>query len=200
MRVMSTLGTVLVGCLLISSTADAQFAPSEPPAQGGSNAAFGQQGLFSNVTTSFDGINVQVKKLILDPAGDGSIRLMFLLSNSSDKDRRMLFLGPITTLIDELGNVYTAVKTVGVEWCNQGDKWYTDVQWCGRERGEVATRLAPKVPVTVAIIFKPANGYSEELAQQSQTVSLRSRLAHYGDDFKDGKTADIIVNDIPFPR
>lgn len=60
--------------------------------------------------------------------------------------------------------------------------------------------LAPSVPVTVAIKFKAAEGFSEELANMSKSVSLRSRLAHYGEGFKDGKTADIIVNDIPFPR
>lgn len=143
---------------------------------------------------------MQVKRLIKDPAGDGSIRLIFQLSNSSDKDRRFLFLGPISSLIDEFGNVYQAADTVGVEICYRKRDWHSDVKYCAKYYGAIATRLAPKVPVTVAIIFKPADGYSEELAQQSQTVSLRSRLGHYGDDFKDGKTADIIVNDIPFPR
>lgn len=112
----------------------------------------------------------------------------------------MLFLGPISTLIDEFGNVYAAMETVGVEHCAYKRDWHSDVGWCAKKYGAVATRLAPKVPVTVAIKFKPADGYSEELAKMSQTVSLRSRLAHYTDDFKDGKTADIIVNNIPFPR
>jgi TolB-like protein len=171
------------------------------PKKGESGSQPGKQGPFANVTTSFDGINVQVQRLVRDPAGDGSIRLIFLLSNSSDEDRRMLFLGPVTTLIDELGNVYSAVDTVGVESCKGGrGEWNPDVQWCNTNFGKVATRLAPGVPVTVSIKFKPTDGYSKELAQMSQTVSLRSRLAHYTDDRKDGKTADIIVNSIPFPR
>jgi hypothetical protein len=67
--------------------------------------------------------------------------------------------------------------------------------------GKIATRLAPSVPVTVAIKFKAAEGFSEELAKMSKSVSLRSRLGHYGEAaHNDGKTADIIVNNIPFPR
>jgi hypothetical protein len=188
-----------LSCIVIS-TASAQFAPSDKSAAPGSNPMTGQQTPFSNITTKFDGIEVQVKRLIKDPTEDGAIRLIFLLSNSSKEDRRMLFLGPHTTLVDELGNVYNAGDTVGVEPCIYSNRWYEDVNWCGRSFGKVATRLAPSVPVTVAIKFKAAEGFSEELAKMSKTVSLRSRIGHYGEAFKDGKTADIIVNDIPFPR
>ena len=67
--------------------------------------------------------------------------------------------------------------------------------------GEIATRTALRCPGDRCDhVSSRQIGYSEELAEQSQTVSLRSRLGHYADDFNDGKTADIIVNDIPFPR
>ena len=42
------------------------------------------------------------------------VRLVFQLSNTADKDRRILFTGPRTTLIDELGNVLVAA----------GNRWY----------------------------------------------------------------------------
>jgi hypothetical protein len=190
---------LILSCLAIS-TANAQFASPDKAGDPGSSATVGQRTPFTNVTTKFDGIEVQVKRLIRDPANDGTIRLVFLLANSSDADRRMLFLAPTSTLVDELGNVYEAFDTVGVEACIYRKAWYSDVKWCAKQFGKIATRLAPSVPVTVAIKFKPTKGYSEELAKMSKTVSLRSRLAHYDDKLQDGKTADIIVNNIPFPR
>ena len=74
--------------------------------------------------------------------------------------------------------------------------------WAGAVGTEAlfATRLAPNLPVTVAVKFVPGNGYSKELAELSNTASLRSRIAHYANDLSDGKTADIIINDLPFPR
>lgn len=195
---------LVIGCLLgslLSPLANAQFAaPPDPAGDASPGGASQQQSAYSNVTTRFDGVEVDIKRLIQDPANDGSVRLVFQLANSSDTDRRMLFTGPKSTLIDELGNTYEAAETVGVAACKNKDKWVPDATWCSRKYGNVATRLAPSVPVTVMVKFKPAKGFSEELAKMSRTVSLRARLAHYSDDFKQKKTADIIVNNIPFPR
>ena len=184
----------------IGSGALAQFSGSNDSGQQPTTGAFGQQDSFSNVTTSFDGIDVQVRRLIEDPAGNGAVRLILLLTSTADKDRRLLFVGPATSLIDELGNVYVANSSVGVEICRYNGQWTDNSDWCRRDQGNIATRLAPGVPVTVALTLQPNEAYSEELAKMSQTVSLRSRLAHYSDDLAEGKTADIIVNDIPFPR
>lgn len=184
----------------IGSGAFAQFSGSNDSGQQPTTGAFGQQDSFSNVTTSFDGIDVQVRRLIEDPAGNGALRLILLLTSTADKDRRLLFVGPATSLIDELGNVYVANSSVGVEICRYNRKWTDESEWCRQNQGKIATRLAPGVPVTVALTLQPNEAYSEELAKMSQTVSLRSRLAHYSDDLAEGKTADIIVNDIPFPR
>lgn len=198
-KFMLSLGAVALFSLV--ATANAQFTPpDQSQQQSGANPAFGQQAPFSNITTKFDGIEVLVSRLLRDPTSDGAIRLVFQLKNSSDKDRRMLFLGPVATLVDEMGNTYEAIDTVGIEPCIYNHKWYPEVKWCADQFGNIATRLAPDVPVTVAIRFKPASGYSEELAKMSNGVSLRARLAHYSDELKEGKTADIIVNNIPFPR
>ncbi|MCA0871439.1 hypothetical protein LCL97_11425 [Seohaeicola saemankumensis] len=184
----------------LGSAALAQFSGSNESGQQPTTGALGQQNSFSNVTTSFDGIDVQVRRLIEDPAGNGAVRLILLLTSTADKDRRLLFVGPATSLIDELGNVYVANSSVGIEICRYNHDWSPDFDWCRRDQGNIATRLASGVPVTVALMFQPNDAYSEELAKLSQTVSLRSRLAHYSDDLSEGKTADIIVNDIPFPR
>ena len=189
---------ILVTCLC-ASAATAQFT-AEQGVTGGNPASAGQQSDFSNVTTSFDGIDVKVKRLIEDPARDGSLRLILLLTSTAKEDRRLLFVGPATSLIDELGNVYIANHSVGVEICDYPNKWSDDYERCANRSGNLATRLAPGVPVTVALILSPSEGYSAELAKLSTTVSLRSRLAHYSNDLQNGKTADIIVNDIPIPR
>lgn len=187
-------GLIAMALLALSTGAQAQISTGNDAGGGGQAAPF------SNVTTSFDGISVNVRRLVADPTADGAVRLIFQLSNTADKDRRILFTGPRTTLIDELGNVLVATETVGIEACmNYGD-WPTDMGWCGRNRGAIATRLAPNVPVTVAVKFVPGSGYSKELAELSNTASLRSRIAHYANDLSDGKTADIIINDLPFPR
>lgn len=47
----NTLWAALVGCALIASMAEAQFAPPKPGTQSDQNVPFGQQGPFSNVTT-----------------------------------------------------------------------------------------------------------------------------------------------------
>lgn len=178
----------------------AQFSGSNDGGQQPTTGAFGQQDSFSNVTTSFEGIDVQVRRLLEDPAGDGTVRLILLLTNSSDKDRRLHMVAPVTSLIDELGNVYLATQSIGVEPCLYREQWHDNYSWCRTDQGKFATRLAPGVPVTVALLFRPNENYSEELANLSQTVSLRSRIAYYSDDLSEGNTADIIVNNIPFPR
>lgn len=103
-------------------------------------------------------------------------------------------------MIDDFGNVLRATSTVGIEACMSNRRWSNDSGWCARNRGNIATRLAPNIPVTVAIRFAPGDSYSRELAAQSMTASLRSRITHYANDLSDGKTADIIINDLPFPR
>ena len=187
-------GLIAMALLALSTGAQAQISTGNDAGGGGQAAPF------SNVTTSFDGISVNVRRLVADPTADGAVRLIFQLSNTADKDRRILFTGPRTTLIDELGNVLVATETVGIEACLYNRDWYIDMSWCGRNRGAIATRLAPNVPVTVAVKFVPGSGYSKELAELSNTASLRSRIAHYANDLSDGKTADIIINDLPFPR
>ena len=185
----------------MSSGGWAQFSGSNEVGQQPTTGAFGQQDSFSNVTTSFDGIDVQVMRLIKDPAGDGTVRLILRLTSTADEDRRLLFVAPVTTLIDELGNEYRAVDAVGVEICGNNRIWDGELDWCRRFRGEIATRIAPAVPVTVAVMFKPSDeNYSKELADMSQTVSLRSRIGYFPNDFASATSADIIVNDIPFPR
>lgn len=192
------LATILT--VTIGSGALAQFSGGNEGSQQPTTGAFGQQDSFSNVTTSFDGIDVQVMRLIKDPAGDGAVRLILRLTSTADEDRRLLFVAPTTTLIDELGNEYKAVDAVGVEIC--GDRrWDRDLDWCRAYNGEIATRIAPAVPVTVALMFRPSDeNYSKELADMSQTVSLRSRIGYFPNDFSSATSADIIVNDIPFPR
>jgi len=188
-------GLIAMAFAAFSTGAQAQITSSDGAGRGG-----GQAAPFSNVTSTFDGISVNVRRLVADPTADGAVRLIFQLSNTADKDRRILFTGPRTTLIDELGNVLVATETVGVEACMSNRNWEIDMHWCGRVRGDIATRLAPNVPVTVAVMFVPGDGYSKELAELSNTASLRSRIAHYANDLSDGKTADIIINDLPFPR
>lgn len=192
--------TAAFAVLASAGLAQAQFAAgNDGTAPNAGGAAFGQQDSFSNVTTSFDGIDVNVMRLIEDPAGDGSLRLILRLTSTADDDRRLLFVGPPTSLIDELGNVYMAVDSVGVEICRYNNQWYTGTSWCRSNQGNVATRLAPGVPVTVAMRFQPNADFAEDLAALSQTVSLRSRIAHFPNDLSSESEADIIVNGIPKP-
>ena len=194
---------VLTAAIAMAGAAQAQFqAPSGSAgsAGGGGSPAFGQTDSFSNVTTSFDGIDVNVMRLIADPAGGGALRLILRLTSTADDDRRLLFVGPPTSLIDELGNVYMGIDSVGVEICRYNNAWYTGTDWCLRNQGGIATRLAPGVPVTVAFRFQPTEDFSAELAELSQTVSLRSRIAHFANDLSSASEADIVVNGIPVPR
>jgi hypothetical protein len=197
---------IALATLITATAAQAQFQTENAGASSASGAgggAFAQQDSFSNVTTSFDGIDVNVMRLIKDPAGDDMVRLILQLTSTSNDERRLLFTSPATTLIDELGNVYVGVQSAGVEICgSSGRIWNQDSEGCriSNSNREKATRLAPGVPVMVSMIFKPTDDFSADLAQMSQTVSLRSRIAYYPDDFSETTTADIIVNNIPSPR
>ncbi len=188
------LGLLAIALMALSPGAQAQVVPADGLTDNGRVAPF------SDMTMSVDEIDVNVRMLVADPDTEGVLRLVLQLTNTADRDRRILFTGPRTTLIDDFGNVLRATSTVGVESCIRNRRWENSIGWCGSQRGNIATRLAPNIPVTVAIRFAPGDSYSRDLAAHSTTASLRSRIAHYANDLSDGKTADIIINDLPFPR
>jgi hypothetical protein len=189
--------SIALACAVFASAASAQFTSSG----GGGGTATNGVSSFQNVTTTFDGISVDLRALVKDPAGGGALRLVLLLTHSSDKERRLLFVGPEASLIDSMGNVYIATEAVGVEACISSRRWRaTDTAWCVENNQFPTTRLAPGVPVTVALTLQPTEGFSQELADMSTSVSLRLRIAHYSEDLSSHATADIVINDIPTPQ
>lgn len=170
---------------------------------GGANApaAAAALGEFENATTSFDGVKVQVVRLVKEPDAENDVRLILRLTNTAKEERRLLFVTPATRLIDEMGNEYIGRAATGVRICMSNQVWDASLDDCRRYHSSYATRLAPDVPVTASMIFTPASsGFAKELADLSETVSLHSRIGFFSPDFSKASPADVIVNGIPFPR
>lgn len=191
MRYSATL--TIAGALLVCSAAAAQMTDGSSAQQGAPTAT-------AALSLSVDSMDIKVLRIVKDPSAEGAVRLITRVSNTADKDRRILFVGPQASLIDDLGNVLAAVDTVGIEHCSYQRKWYPELGWCAGQYKDIATKLTPGLAVTVAFIFQPSSPYAKDLADLSQSYSLRARVAHYSDDMTEPKSADIIINDVPLPK
>lgn len=180
----------------------AQFIPEGgSEAAGGSSASAGIKQQSDNVVTDFDGLVIKVNRLIMDPATEGSFRLILAVTDTSDQPRRIAFIQPAAVLLDDVGNSYTATAVSGLHICAHSKAWDLDLNNCVGYGKDDTTKLTPNLPTPVVLTFVPSsNGYSKELADIAAAVSLRARLAYYSVDFKTRNYADIVINGIQLPK
>lgn len=184
---------MLAACVIVAATtAFAQFKDNGGKAGTADTSAVGQSTEFANVTTTFDGVEFRLLRLIREPKDKSKLRLVAQLVNVGDSDRWIAFILPYPALVDELGNYYAVtinpvknnsngkVAVTGVDACYDYGQWTEDVRNCtyGNESTS-GTRLAPSVPVTVMVGFEPSTdgNYDASLALMATFVGLNLHFA-----------------------
>lgn len=190
------LGFAALALLAGLTTAGGAFAQIASGASASGAVATSEPG----AAAAFDGLDVQILRLIRDPNVENGFRLVMRVTNTAKEERRLLFVRPAASLTDDMGNVYLAADSSGVLICASRANWDIDLNACRQNRGEAATRLAQGVPVTVSARFAPGEGFAKDLAEISSNVSLRARVGSIANDFKTATSIDIVVNDIPLPQ
>ncbi|WP_375230758.1 hypothetical protein [Roseobacter sp. S98] len=184
--------------LALPGSAIAQMANNGGTTAPANTNAFGQSEPFKNVTTSFDGIELNLTRLIADPSADSMYRIVGTLTNSGSSEAEVQFFKPMPILVDELGNVLEISAHTGIDPCRSGSSWSSSTSSCGQAS---ASRLAPNIPVTFSVGFAPSEkNYSAELAELSNTVTARIHFAYTLDKFKSVEVSEVVIPGIPLPQ
>ena len=209
---------------LVATSAFGQFVENGGQAGSADTSAFGQATEFSNVTTTFDGIELQVLRLIREPSDAGKLRLVgqFVGTNSERRWIQMYDRGP--RLIDDLGNTYIITSWSGIDACRDGAiedyDWWNKLEDCAgpqvntrRTNNDGASALiAQDVPVAFSMIFAPidpsAGMFDAELAKLATSVTASFSFIVSAKDFSelekevgDGLAAHkVVVPSIPVPQ
>lgn len=188
--------------LICPTLATAQMASNGGTTQPADTNAFGQSASFSNATTTFDGITLNLTRLITDPTEGNMYRMVGTLQKSEESEAEILLFTPKPVLLDELGNALEISAITGVAACRHTRDWHTKQRDCGYpENAQTASKLAPNVPVPFSIGFKPSEtSYNEELAALSNTVTARLHFIYSLDGFKSLQVAEVVIPNIPLPR
>lgn len=197
---------VLIGvCLiLIPASTMAQMVDNGGTTAPADTSAFGQSQPFTNATTTFDGVDFNLVRLISDPTENAEYRLIGNLVNTGDQELEILFFMPAPLLLDELGNTFVIATRSGIEACRyrDGGNWTNDIRRCDNDFNVLAaSRLAPEVPVTFSLGFAPSeDNYVAELAELANTATVRLHFVYSSDKFKTRNVAEIVVPAVPLPR
>jgi len=191
---------------LFATTAEAQFVANGGQAGDADASAFGQASSFANQSTTFDGVEFRLKRLIRDPQDPNKLRLVADVVNVGEADRWIMYFLPYPTLVDELGNTYEVDLQTGIDACRSGDGWTDYVKNCDSSSNmAAATKLSPGVPTPTMLRMAgiEEKGYDAEMAGLATYTSLRIRFIVSPDGFDDYRTMqlhDYIVPNIPLPR
>ena len=217
---------ILSACSVLTATAaSGQFVDNGREAGSADTSAFGQASEFSNVTTTFDGIELQVLRLIREPSDAGKFRLVgqFVSSNSDSRWILMYAKGP--RLVDDLGNEYWITSWSGIDACREDEKedfkWWRDLADCAgtpsRTRASNndgrSTLVAQDVPANFSMLFAPiddpAQGvFDPDLSKLATSVtasfSFVVALKNFDDlekEVNEGMTTyQVVVPSIPVPQ
>ena len=205
---------ILAACsVLVATAASGQFVENGGQAGSADTSAFGQASEFSNVTTQFDGVELQLQRLIRDPKDKSRLKMIGRLVNTGTEDRWIFLFFPPPKLIDELGNEYAAESWTGVDACRDASKrdggWFDELGGC--QAGDFPmVLLSPGLPNTVMISFGPseAGNYDQDLATLATYLDASLSFAVSGQDVMNMQWDDaeaalsshrVIVPQIPMP-
>ena len=201
-RITQSLTALITSVALFAVPATAQMASNGGTSGSANTAAFGQGEPFHNVTTQFDGIKFNLRRLINNPGGETALRLVATLENTGQKDAEIFAFYPAPTLIDELGNMLATVSFTGVAQCEWNGRLTNDLQTCAHSQNiPNSSLLAANVPIPVSFVFSPAeNQYEPELAALSNTVTARLHFAYTLDGFETVMMKEVVIPNIPLPQ
>lgn len=211
--------------LLAATTASGQFVDNGGEAGSADTSAFGQSTEFSNVTTTFDGIELQVLRLIREPSDPSKLRLVGQFISANSEPRWIQMYGSYPRLLDDLGNEYVVTSWSGIDACREREKselrWWRELAECAGEfqqnnvsnqnSGE-STLVAQDVPVAFSLVFAPANPeqglFEKDLAALSTSLTASFSFVVAIKNFsvlekrvnKDMAAYQVVVPSIPVPQ
>ena len=192
--------TIIAVLSLIATPALGQVVSGEGEngAGGDGTAVSGVKDQPANVVHTFGGIRFQVVRLLQVPSQD-SLRLILRVTEaktSKQSKRRVAFVAPVATLIDDVGNTYFASAVQGIGVCKFGERWQ-NARHCD-DRDTQPTSLTPSLAVRVLVVFKPwEEFFSSELANLATTAMFSARIGIYEGN-EHGYT-DVIINNVELP-
>lgn len=199
---MSIRSFYLTLCLSLFSPAVAQEVTSRPL------PASAEVSPYQNSTTKFRNVEFTITQLINTPNDRTGYRLVAQLTNTGRSDMWVQYLAPQPEIIDDMGNTYLLDRSYGIEACREhsGGGWTSYISRCTVGfNANLSTRLAPGVPVTTVLEFRPTeatSGFDDNLAELATSITLTLRLALSADEFSSEDSIDAhksIVPNIPIP-
>lgn len=195
-------GWVLAASLLVAvgGTAQAQFnQPSSGSAGGGGGgggAAF-RQAVDKGIVIK--DLSFEIKALVRDPATEG-YKIIVEVTEKGSNERRVAFVQPQASLIDDFGNVYLGSNAAGIQICEYNPNAWDEIpRNCAGRSIEDLTTLAPSIPYTVSMSFVPKpDGVIPDAAASATKANFKARLIVIAE--KKWYTVDVSLPDIQLPR
>ena len=198
---MRSFATMLAASVLTAAAAQAQFVDNGGSAGTADTTALGQPTVFENATTTFDGVEFRLLRLIRDPSETNAYRMIAEIANTGSDEKEILFLAPLPELLDELGNAYGADMRTGIEACRNGSQWSN---WPGHcDNGSNAanfSRLSPGVPLTTMLRFVPGDLFEAELADLATKARLRLHFVVAEPGLETMNAHEVVIANVPLPR
>lgn len=199
--------SAVILCVFYAPVGRAQFVDNGGQSGNADTTTFGQSGSFENITTSFNGIEFRLLRLIKEPNEKNRFRMVAELENTVEDERELLYLRPYPSLVDELGNTFELESFTGIGACSgTGDPfgpsyWRDKASGCDDQR-ERATRAALNVPIITSIRFGPNEkaGFSKELADLATYATLKLHFLVGSSEFGELTEHEIVVPRIPLPK
>ncbi|MCZ8017194.1 MAG: hypothetical protein O9274_15940 [Limnobacter sp.] len=219
-------GVAILGTIgfFAATAASGQFVDNGGAAGSADTSAFGQASEFSNVTTTFDGIELQILRLIREPSDASKLRLVGQLVSSNSEPRWVQMYDRRPRLVDDLGNTYILMSWSGIDACRSGEiedfYWWTSLGECAGPQFKTmvvnndgaSALVAQNVPVAFSMIFSPidpAEGlFDTDLAKLATSVTATLSFAVAVKNFtelekesSEGLSAhQVVVPRIPVPQ
>lgn len=196
MTIWLTLGASTLWLGLAAAPAVAQL----PAPSGGANQGAAMATQDKTAAVTFQGLQVKAQRLIVDPSVNG-FRLILSLTDTDNKTSRLAALmGPVPTLLDDLGNLYQVTNvTGGLRTCS----WRSKATDCLRYEADTFVELPKGPDINFMLTFAPVEGkVLEDLRAMATTASLTARIAvvPMGETFRATVAADVVINDLELPK
>jgi len=197
---MKLLLQIAVIFMFLSGTASAQFVDSDATETPKGNSG-GVADQADNTTDTFEGVTIQVQRVVAIPSNDHALRVLLRVIESDDTGRRIAFVSPQGTLVDELGNIYGLVSSTGVNICERSRDWDLDFKGCPYYSSGIPVKMTTSQPIQVSATFEPlGDDFSAELAGVAETAALQLRFGLYSNNLEEITFADAVINAVALPQ
>ncbi|MEM9287037.1 MAG: hypothetical protein AAGA36_01750 [Pseudomonadota bacterium] len=186
---------VFIFVFMLGGHVAAQMPMQQGPATGPSGA--GITGQADDTGLMYADIEFKVTRLIQHPT-DGTLRVLMKVSDKTDKPRSVLISKPVSTLLDDIGNVYELVEINGLEICSAKEPWDYEPRNCARYLKNKFKQLSPNVPVPVSFVFAPVEGSDQSMIDMAEIATFTARFVLL-DEASNMSVADVTIPNIALP-